>query len=614
MTAASETTDSDALPAHTRTVLDAAIADLGQGTRTWRALTLGQRRTLLRRLHATTAAVAEEWADVAATSKGLEPGHPLRGEEWLSGPYAVLVALDAYADTLGALAAGRSPLDGIRLGAAPGGRTRVRTSPLSTADAVLLSGYSTEVWLQPGVDAATARREAGLGQLHPTEPAEVGLVLGAGNVTSIPVLDVLYELLASNRVSILKVNPTQDALVPVFEHALAPLIEPGLLRIVRGGGDVGGYLTRHPSIAHVHITGSEATFRAIAWGTADGAGSGSEREAGSEVGPGSDAEPGPEAGRGSGGGDGGATAEREPIQQVPISAELGGVSPIIVVPGAWSRADLRFQAEHVATMRLHNGGHNCIAGQVVIVSRDWPQRAAFLAELRAAYDRAPARPVWYPHSEARLEAARTAYPDATWCGGGDRMLVETTGEQASALETTEYFAPVLGVVDLPGVGQGFLDAAVAHANERLVGTLGANVLVDPATQRALGAGLERAIADLRYGTVALNAWTAFGFLTPTATWGAFPGGTLEHAPSGIGVVHNALLLDQVERTVVRGPFRPFPRSLSGLAHGFGLSVLPKPPWFVTARTGAAVSEGFTRFRMGGDGIRILATLLRAFRA
>ena len=61
-------------------------------------------------------------------------------------------------------------------------------------------------------------------------------MLGAGNVTSIPVLDVLYELLAFNRVVILKVNPTQDALVPVYERALAPLIEAGFLRIVRGGG------------------------------------------------------------------------------------------------------------------------------------------------------------------------------------------------------------------------------------------------------------------------------------------------------------------------------------------------------------------------------------------
>lgn len=547
--------------------LDEAITQLQTGARTWSLLTLSQRRALLRRVRATTAAVAEEWADAASTTKGLAPGHPLRGEEWLSGPYAALVAVDAYADTLGALADGRSPLAGVKTGTAPGGRTVVHTSPLTATDRLLLSGYETEVWLEPGVTPAEARSAAGLGQRHPTASGGVGLVLGAGNITSIPYLDVLYELMAFNRVAILKVNPTQDALVPVFQRALAPLIEPGFLRIVSGGGDVGAYLTRHPDISHVHITGSEATFRAIV-----------------------------------------------PGLSVPITAELGGVSPIIVVPGEWSRADLRYQAEHVVTMRLHNSGHNCIAGQVVLLSRDWPQREEFLAELRAAYDRAPARPVWYPHSSDKLDAARAAYPDATWCGDGTRALVEASPADANAVETTEYFSPVLGVVALPGTGQEFLDGAIAHANDRLTGTLGANVLIDPATQSALGAGFERAIADLHYGTVAINAWTAFGFLTPTATWGAYPGGTLDDAPSGIGIVHNAFLLDRVERTVVRGPFRPFPRSATSAVRGYGLSVLPKPPWFVTSRTGAAVCEGFTRFRIDGNWAAMSVVLVKAFGA
>ena len=163
-------------PEHERAALDAAIADLGTGARAWSLLTLGQRRALLRRVHATTAAVAEEWADVASTSKGLAPGHPLRGEEWLSGPYAALVAVDAYADTLGALDAGRSPITGVKTGTAPGGRTVVHTSPLTATDRLLLSGYSTEVWLEPGVTADAARRAAGLGQRHPSDSGGVGLV------------------------------------------------------------------------------------------------------------------------------------------------------------------------------------------------------------------------------------------------------------------------------------------------------------------------------------------------------------------------------------------------------------------------------------------------------
>lgn len=562
--------------------LDADLSALREGSRAWSGLTLAQRHALLRRVRATTSALVEEWADVAAASKGLDAEHPARGEEWLSGPYAVLTALDAYAETLDALVHGRSPVASARFGTAPGDRTVVHTSPLHAIDALLLSGFTTEVWLRPGVTADDARTRAGLAQRTPDRPGGVGLVLGAGNVTSIPVLDVLSELIAFNRVVLLKVNPTQDALVPVFERALAPLIEPGFLRIVRGSGDIGAHLVQHASIDHVHITGSAATFSSIVWGSGDEA---EERR-----------------------------RDARPRLTVPISAELGGVSPIIVIPGPWSDADLRYQAEHVATMRLNNAGHNCVAGQVVIVSAEWSHRNAFLRALRDAYDRAPRRPAWYPGSAERLAAAGTAYPDAVWCAEGDRALFRAAPDGAG-VETTEYFAPVLGVVELPGTGQEFLDTAVAHANGQLSGTLGANVLVDPETHAALGAGFERALARLRYGTVAVNAWSAFGFLTPTATWGAFPGGTLEDCPSGIGVVHNALLLDDVERTVVRGPFRPFPRSLASVARtGSGFTVLPTPPWFVSSRTGAAVCEGLTRFRADGDWRGLAITMVKAFGA
>ncbi len=194
------------------------------------------------------------------------------------------------------------------------------------------------------------------------------------------------------------------------------------------------------------------------------------------------------------------------------------------------------------------------------------------------------------------------------------LVVAADSRDAAAIESTEYFSPVLGIVSLPGLGQEFLDTAVAHANERLTGTLGANILIDPETHAALGMGFERAVADLRYGTVAVNTWTAFGFLTPTATWGAFPGGTLENAPSGIGIVHNAFLLDNVERTVARGPFRPFPRSVGAIPGKGTFSALPKPPWFVTSRTSAAVCEGFTRFRIDGNWAKMSVTLTKAFGA
>ncbi|WP_426323156.1 aldehyde dehydrogenase family protein [Microbacterium sp. E-13] len=569
-------------------VIGAALADLATGSAVWSHLTLDQRARLLERVRATVVAHADEWANLSGRTKGLDASHPLIGEEWLASPYGALVALDGYIATLRKLVSGGSPLDGVRIDEAPGGRVRVHAFPANGIDRLLLSGFAGEVWLQPGVTAADAVRSAGLGQRTPARPGGIGLVLGAGNQSSIPVLDVLYELVANNRVVLLKVNPTQDELVPLLELALAPLVELGLMRIVSGGPDVGAYLTQHAAIDHVHITGAASTFDAIVWGPSSGRGAAQTARR---------------------------RRENRPRLKKPITAELGGVSPIIVVPGAWTEADLRFQAEHAATMRLYNSGHNCIAAQVVIVSEDWPQRDAFLEALRTAYDAMPSRPVWYPRADEKLAAAASDYPGARWNRDRDRALIEIgPDDDAAALEQTEYFAPVLGVVTLRGLGQEFLDAAVAHANERLAGTLGANLMIDPVTERALGGGFDRAIAELRYGTVAINTWTAFAYLNAVHTWGGFPGATLDDVGSGIGVVHNTLLLDAVERSVVRGPFRPFPRSLSAIGGTGIVSVLAKPPWFPSSRTAAAVSEGFTRFQMDHDWARFSRTMIQSLRA
>ncbi|WP_256341197.1 hypothetical protein [Streptomyces sp. TLI_105] len=87
------------------------------------------------------------------------------------------------------------------------------------------------------------------------------------------------------------------------------------------------------------------------------------------------------------------------------------------------------------------------------------------------------------------------------------------------------------------------------------------------------------------------AWTGVGHLTTTATWGAYPSHTLDDVQSGIDVVHNALLLDGPGRTVVRGPFRPSPRSVVHRE----MVMSPKPPWFVTNRTADTTGRLLTDF-------------------
>jgi acyl-CoA reductase-like NAD-dependent aldehyde dehydrogenase len=324
----------------------------------------------------------------------------------------------------------------------------------------------------------------------------------------------------------------------------------------------------------VHITGSAGTHDAIVWGTGEGA----ERRR---------------------------TAD-DPRLRVPITSELGGVAPMIVVPGRWSAADLRFQAEHVASMRLHNAGHNCVAGQVVVLSADWAQKDAFLAELRRALESMPARGTWYPGSDAKIARAEAAHPDAEHVAGS--LLTQVAAGDPAC--TDEYLAPVVAWTQLPGEGAEFLRAAVGFANDSLSGTLGANVLVRPADRKAMGAAFDAAIADLRYGNIAINAWTGMGFLLSGATWGAFPGHTVADVGSGIDVVHNGHLLARPERTVVTGPFRAFPRSV---LHG-ELSLFPKPPWFSSSRSVTDTGRELTRYAAAPSWGRLVPVLLAAFRA
>jgi hypothetical protein len=542
---------------------DAIAERLTRGETIWAATSRERRRALLAEFGHLTGVHAAEWVDAAARIKQLAPESPLVGEEWISGPWAVLTYVNALGDTLACLERGQDPLGGLRTRRTTGGQLAIQVLPRGMYDRLLLNGFHAEVWLRPGVTEDQARAAAGLGARTPDRTRGTALVLGAGNIFSIAPLDALYQLYADNRPVALKLNPITDPLKPVFDRIFAPFIDLGVIEILTGGVEIGSALAYHPHISAVHMTGSEQTHDAIVWGSGV---------------QGRDAK-----------------AAGTPKLAKPITSELGGVAPVIVVPGPWSAADLRFQAHHVATQRLHNAGSNCIAAQMLIVSRDWNLKDAFLTELRRALASAPGRPGWYPGSADRVRLAREGHPSIAEVieGAPGRTLLPGLDlhNPAETAFSTEYFAPVLGEAELPGIGGPFLAAAVAAANDRLHGTLGANIIIHPNTRRALGRRFEREIAALRYGTIAINAWTGVGYLTPHATWGAFPGHSLDDVQSGIGVVHNALLLDDTERTVVTGPFRPAPRSLWHAEW----TISPKPPWFVDNKTVATTGQRLTSF-------------------
>lgn len=163
---------------------------------------------------------------------------------------------------------------------------------------------------------------------------------------------------------------------------------------------------------------------------------------------------------------------------------------------------------------------------------------------------------------------------------------------------TECFSGVFSEMALPASSVAdYVDRAVRFANERLWGTLGATIIVHPDSMKdpLVADAVERAIADLRYGSVSVNIWVAVAYAAVTTTWGAYPGHTLDDIQSGRGTVHNALLFDRPLKSVVRAPFRAF----------------PKPVWFGTNRNAHRTLQALTDHEADPG---ILSTLKVAARA
>jgi acyl-CoA reductase-like NAD-dependent aldehyde dehydrogenase len=525
--------------------LDSVVGAVHANRERWARTSVTERIALLERVIDDTMAAGEAWVDEAARQKGIPAGTAAVGEEWHSGPALVARMARLLRNSLRDIEKhGRPQLPGD-LKTGPGGRVIAPVFPNDIYDRLLFPSSSGEVWMPPGrsadeVLAAQAWAYRGDGQ-----PPVVELVLGAGNIASLAPRDVLYSMFVENRVAVLKCNPVNDYLAPHWEKSFRALIDHGVLEIINGDAAAGAYLVRHPQVEHIHITGSDKTFDSVVFGPGE---------------------------------DGAARKARgERLVDTPVTAELGNVSPIIIVPGKWSASDIRYHARHVATMLAHNGGFNCISSRIVVTAANWPQRSEFLDEVERALRVLPARSAYYPGAESRHAAFLERHPDAAQVGERREGTLPWTFvrncDPADATEpcfTTEAFCSLMGETALPGDTAGeFLDRATAFCNDTVWGTLGVTIIVKDQRDKDVAAAMERTVRDLRYGSVCVNIWMGLAFGLTVTSWGAYPGHADSDIQSGRGVVGNTYMLRDPEKAVVRAPFRfrPAPAWFSGHKNG-----------------------------------------------
>ena len=552
--------------------LDELLASLTAGARRHAARDPAARARLALACAERVADVADEWARTAVEVK--HGAGAALAEETATGPLATLRLLLLTARALERIATGKLPQTSRppRLShAAPGGHPRtadpasmieVDVMPVGALfDPMIFPGHHATVrCVNPGgLDAfdRSWRREI---EERPRSGG-VAVVLGAGNVTGLAAADVLCQIFEHGRAALLKLHPLHAPLEPVLTRALEPLCEAGLLAIVTGGAEIAQAAVAAPLVTHVHLTGGQGAFQTIVWGDRD-----------------------PHA------------AGAEPRLTKPITCELGNVTPWIIVPGRYTPAQLACQADTVAASIANNTSFNCIATKLVITCRAWPQRDEFLALIARRLVSLPARPAWYPGATTAWEtiAGRPTPADGTlpW--------VFRTGldlERDRAWVAREWFVPVAAetAVEADDI-EAFctLAGGLVHG---LPGSLAASVTI-PATlaardrQRA-----ELLVEHLEYGVVAVNGWSALAYALGSVPWGGFPGGTLASPESGIGRVHDPLLLPLVHNTILRTP----------------LTVWPTPPWFPWHAGGLKLARGLlatnASIARGGRGLGPLVRML-----
>jgi len=353
----------------------------------------------------------------------------------------------------------------------------------------------------------------------------LSLVLVAGNQTSIGLLDCIDKLYNENRVVLLKHNPVNSWVLPIYDKILAPFVKGGFAANVPGGIAEGAYLIEQCD--EIHITGSDKTHDAIVWGKQDKK-----------------------------------DAKSRPQLSKPISSELGSVTPNVIIPGPYTTADLRHMAGLIVGSQADNCGFNCNSPKLIVTCKGWAQREEFLKLIREEYTLVPTLYGYYPGVGDRWQKFKDTYKQAEVYGDEKKIsdkyypwlfIPDVPPKKGELAIEMEPWAPVLSETALDVPPEEFIPRSVSFVNDVVWGNLSCSYYIHPKTEAARKPEFEKALSDLKYGGVAVNTWSAIVYSNPLP-WGAYPGNTERDIKSGRGFVHNVFMVDHVDKAVIRFPF------------------------------------------------------------
>ncbi len=499
------------------------------------------------------------WATICSDNKGTTKT-PAEGEEWLGGPFASVLATQYYIKSL-------INDDDLKEKKYNSEENSYKVFPNNFTERITFPFIDAKVIFNKSMSFDDINKYRGFSKRYDIDPS-ITLVLGAGNFSSIPYLDVLYHLITRKSVILLKLNPVNEYLKPVFEKVFQNFIERGYIIVTTGNIDESKYMATHPGINHIHLTGSDKTFEDIVYGREL---TDKERK----------------------------SRSLSKINNKPITSELGNVTPIIIHPGKWSTSDIKYQARKIVTAKLNNNGFNCIAAQVVVLPDGWGQTDTLIKFVKHYMSKAKERKAYYPESIERLEklekdkgyervnALSCVTPHLT-----REIKAYSKFEIDEVWSSTIYFKKI----EYTSI-EDFANKAIDYCNNELWGNLGVSVIIKDHDRKFNKHITNLYIDKLNYGTVAINEWAAIGYIIPQLPWGGFPGNRDNDIQSGQSVVHNSMLFESPLKGVVNTKFR--------------ISRLIDPPWFVTNKKARRLFKNLTYYQINNSNINFLKLIFAA---
>jgi acyl-CoA reductase-like NAD-dependent aldehyde dehydrogenase len=554
--------------------LDRAIALLRSKKDTWCRTSLRDKIDLIDSVIDRYYSLSEKWVEVSLHHKRADRDTYALGWEWATGPMPILRFLSGLKHTLKVIdETGNSPSP-VSINTLSNGQVSVKVYPSNLYERISTPGTTIDVWMEPGLSAQEVLNEQ-LNHYKQTESkTKLCLVLGAGNISGIPVNDSLSKLFLENCVVLLKMNPVNAYLGALIEDAFQQLISKGYFNVVYGDATEGSYLCNHADIDCIHMTGSDNTYETIVFGSG---------EEGLQC-----------------------KQEHHPICEKPITAELGNIAPAIIVPGPWSDHELKYQAEHIASHLCDSGSYSCNRTRVILQQTHWELRKNLLKELREVLRSIPPRAAYYPHAEEQYDKFLSTHPEAQVCGNRMEGILPWTlipgvdpQDEDEICFTLESFCPIIAETSIDGSSVAdFIMRAVEFANQRLWGNLSASIIVHPLSLRDpdVSEAIEWAIDELRYGIISVNCLPGLAWGLTIPPWGSFPGNVPWDIQSGVGFVHNLHMFSRPQKTILRGAFQTRPR----------------PPWFPSqAAKMGEICKRVTRYEANPSLYRMLSIFVSA---